>query len=122
MHFFLPISRELYKKYLPSKWKKRSKPRLRGPLCTFPLFILLAASNLDFERKRGQTSGVVTSTKTGLLTLILYLNTARVWVGPKTKFMVSWLLGKFVPESKPFLFFTGCTIALRKKTSFIFCD
>lgn len=84
-------------------------------LSHFPSFSLL--QSLDFERKREQTSGVVTSTNSGLFTLTLYLNTARVWVGPKTKFMVSWLLGKFVPESKPFLFFLHgmhtCMFALK---------
>lgn len=40
-----------FEKNLPSKWKKRSKPRLRGPFYTFPFSILLAASKPRFRTK-----------------------------------------------------------------------
>lgn len=64
MHFLSTYFGRSIKEACQASHKIRSNPRFSGP---FPFFILLAASQLDFQRKREQTSGVVTSTKSGLL-------------------------------------------------------
>lgn len=96
--------------------KSAAKPRFSGPFYTFPILFQthsISSGNenkniwcRDFHEIRASYSNST------------YLNPVRVWVGPKTKYMVSWLLGKFVPESKPFfLFLHGmhtCMFALKK--------
>lgn len=128
IHKFLCTSlylsrRSILKKTCQASEKSAPKPRFSGPFYTFPILFQthsISSGNenkniwcRDFHEIRASYSNST------------YLNPVRVWVGPKTKYMVSWLLGKFVPESKPFLFFLHgmhtCMFAL-KKSSFIFYD
>lgn len=105
IHKFLCTSlylsrRSILKKTCQASEKSAPKPRFSGPFYTFPILFQthsISSGNenkniwcRDFHEIRASYSNST------------YLNPVRVWVGPKTKFMVSWLLGKFVPESKPF--------------------
>lgn len=109
MHLFLHLSRGSIKKNLPSKWKNAQVP---GFLWSLSSSFLLCLKKTRFRAEtRTKTSVVVTSSTksrpTSTFTL-RYLNISGFGLVPKntqTKFMVSWLLGRFVPVSKPSCFF-----------------
>lgn len=110
MHLFLHLSRGSIKKKLAKQVEKRSSPRVS--VVPFQLLPFLPLKKTRFRAEtRTETSVVVTSSTKSRPTSIYtlrYLNISGFGLVPKntqTKFMVSWLLGRFVPVSKPSCFF-----------------
>lgn len=131
MHLFLHLSRGSIQKKLAKQVEKRSSPRVS--VVPFQLLPSLPLKKTRFRAEtRTKTSVVVTSSTKSRPTstyTLRYLNISRFGLIPKnthTKFMVSWLLGWFVPESKPScFFFTRDALLfffLRTEISFIFYD
>lgn len=119
MHLFLHLSRGSIKKTCQASGKTLKSQGFCGPFPA-PSFSAFKKKTRFRAETRTKTSVVVTSSTKSRPTstyTLRYLNISGFGLVPKntlTKFMVSWLLGRFVPESKPSCFFlhTGCTAFL----------
>lgn len=116
MHLFLHLSRGSIKKKLAKQVEKRSSPRVSVvPFQLLPSLPLKKNSiSSGNENKNICCRDFFHEIQAYFDLFSMLPEHFGVWVGPKntlTKFMVSWLLGRFVPESKPSCFFlhTGCT-------------